>query len=321
MLPHANSCPLGSTLGSILFGGVDSAKFNGPLNLLPRLTDDEYSSSYAVPWTSAVIGVYGSDGQDAANQTYQLNVGAVLDTGTSSILLPQDLYQGLGQALGIDPNDPNPDVCQYANEGFYFSATFNNDPATTITINGSDIIKQKIDSNGDAVFSTDGSPVCASPFGPTDSSHAILGSPFLQAAYMAVDNDNSVIGLAQAKINATDNSVVACSSTSAGFPGASGKPSLSVSLTTFTPGPSPTKPPQVATSSVVSVQSATPTLAFLSTAKPKPTGSTTSGAAPSATTSKAAASLNLQAPITAVSLIPLFMSCVSVLVGGVAFLL
>ena len=106
----------GDVVGNVLFGGVDAAKFNSPIVIVPMITDGPASPFYTVPWSAVTIGVYPSDDQPGSNQTFPLNVPAVLDTGTATVMLPPSLFQGFGEALGITDPD-NTDFCAYKDVG------------------------------------------------------------------------------------------------------------------------------------------------------------------------------------------------------------
>ena len=80
------------------------------------ITEGPGSAFYTVPWSAVTIGVYPSDDQPGSNQTFSLNVPAVLDTGTAAVTLPPSLFQGFGEALGITDPD-NTDICAYKDVG------------------------------------------------------------------------------------------------------------------------------------------------------------------------------------------------------------
>ena len=131
-----------------------------------------------------------------------------------------------------------------------------------------------------------------------------MGQPLLQAALAVFDIDNQQIALAQAKINATDRMIEACTSTS-GIPCAS-TATATVSVSSVT-GSVTVAPVPLLNDTTVSAVAGSPTMSFLAasgTAKP------TSGAG----------SLTGQ-PSIGVSMVPLAITLALVLVGGVAFTL
>ena len=287
----------------MLFGGIDEAKFEGNLSLLPMLTADQNDKYYTVPWTSVVIGSYASNG---SSTKFDVNVPAIIDSGSAAVSLPPDMFMALGQALGI--TDPNVNFCDFASQQLYFSFEFNAD--THIVVNGSDIIKP--------TATADGSPFCKSPFiQGAEGAGPILGVPFMQAVYAVHDLDNKILGLAQAKKNATDSNIVKCDSTS-GVPGLG-----SWTVTNTASLPPATAAATVAmsdatvpTGTVASAEAPSPTLSFLSGGS---TASATSGA--SASASSGAAVSSRQPPVMIASVVPAAMCLLSMLAGGVAFFL
>ena len=139
----------------------------------------------------------------------------------------------------------------------------------------------------------------------------MLGQLFLQAALAIFDVDNQSIGLAQAKINATEKEIVACSGTS-GIPGVptvsttAAVSSASIGEATGTSGSEP-----IVTGTTVSAESANPTLPFLTGASGAATPSIVHGAAGSAK------QLSVMTGVT----VPVIVSGFSVIVGTMVVVL
>jgi hypothetical protein len=84
-----------TTSGSLLFGGVDAAKFSGLLqevDVEPQVDGDIYS--YFLDVTR--FGFTRPGSCRSYDLTYEgFSVGAVTDSGTSALILPPDVFQGL----------------------------------------------------------------------------------------------------------------------------------------------------------------------------------------------------------------------------------
>lgn len=195
--------------GSILFGGVDHAKYNGTLLKVPVLK----SSSSSV-YSSFLVALDGltvtSDGQTGSNILGGA-IRALLDSGTSLSYFPESVADELisNQLGGV-----------YSNSlGYYIqscdltgSLVFNFSGAV-IEVPFSSFLFPVTTATGRQVTSRNGQPVCAIGIQPITSSFALLGDTFLRNAYVVYDLKNNEIALAQAVMNATDSNVEAIKST------------------------------------------------------------------------------------------------------------
>lgn len=85
-----------SAEGSIIFGGYDTAKFDGDLTFLNIQPPAEY---YSV----ALTGVALTDDQGTQNLELSKPLAAILDSGTTTILLPTDMCNSLAYYFGAFP--------------------------------------------------------------------------------------------------------------------------------------------------------------------------------------------------------------------------
>lgn len=164
--------------GSIIFGGIDTEKYEGELTKYPVAG----SRGLALNVESADIG----------GQTIQLDKEILLDSGTSLNLWPQDLIDAVGKELNG----------KYQ-QGFYFvDCDQPTDKHLTF-----DFGQNKIDvSYQDLVWKSQG--YCLLGVQPGEST-LIFGDVFLRSAYVYYDLSLHEISIAQAKYTDASNIVAA----------------------------------------------------------------------------------------------------------------
>ncbi|MCJ1437798.1 hypothetical protein MMC27_007185 [Xylographa pallens] len=275
--------------GSILFGGVDTAKYSGSLASVPMINDPDSGKldRFIIPWT--LLNYTSEDG----NLTlYSGATGALLDSGTTAMTLPADIATQLASGLGLSPQADGTLLvnCELGTYGDAFTFGFNNDPDAVITVPLSNFIKPVLLVDGSAQVDQAGDPICKVLVSNAPFSFAILGDIFMTAGYFVFDLDNAIISMAQANLNTTESNVVALAASSG-----IGATTVSATVTvTVLPSATGTSVPlqilATATAKTVSIQSVAPTLK-LGSATAKAGGSVTgsaTGSSASATKSSAA---------------------------------
>lgn len=186
--------------GEILFGGINTAKFNGNLTTLPIVPHGVRTyAELKIAMTG--LAVHTRDQSDRLELgSRAMNV--VIDSGSTFCALPaltaRQLYRRLGaiydarEGLGlIDCSMRN----QNSRLTFNFSGASINVPMKEMILDPHDFgIKTRHD-------------VCFFGVIPIDANDgsAILGDTFLRSAYVAYDLDNNEISLAQAAVGKRDN--------------------------------------------------------------------------------------------------------------------
>ncbi len=88
--------------GSILFRGIDSEKYTGDLTALPIIMDDYYGNQsvveYGVALTSISIDTDAGNSSALSNSSFSQN--AILDSGTTGMVLPFDVAHAISEGLG-----------------------------------------------------------------------------------------------------------------------------------------------------------------------------------------------------------------------------
>ena len=212
--------------GNILFGGIDRQKFQGSLAILDLISD---SMSQTSDITSFNVRIEGFDVVDDSGDRVvdlpNLDSQAILDSGSTISLLPDDQVQELWDEFGVqafqDVLAPFVD-CAYKGEqgnGYVFEFRFD---GKTIRVPIDEMI---IDAYSDVQDLFEQDPllsqyfdgwdgVCmfgigsTGDFGIDSDQFTLLGATFLRSAYVVYDLENQQLGLAQANLNSTDTDIV-----------------------------------------------------------------------------------------------------------------
>lgn len=199
---------LDASTGSILFGGVDTDKYEGELQTLPIVQErGGVFAEFIIVLTG--MGQNGEDGSLFKDE----NVPVLLDSGSSLMYLPDQVANALYQTFNAqyDASQGAAFVnCNLANRqgslDFNFSGVKISVPLNELVI---------------VAAVSRGRPVCILGVGPAGNSVAVLGDTFLRSAYVVYDLDNNQISLAQTNFNATSSNVQEIKKGSGGVPNAS----------------------------------------------------------------------------------------------------
>ncbi|KAF7857812.1 uncharacterized protein EAF02_011179 [Botrytis sinoallii] len=199
-----------STEGSIIFGGMDTAKFTGNMTMLPILENDNgQATDFVISATSLAI-TGGSNNKRATTNIALPNkqTPVLLDTGNPSIDIPLPAVEAIGNALNANPGpDGSMQVtCDIANKGMNMVFGFS---GTTIQVPIEMMLTPAKNQDGTQAKDNNGNNLCVVPVNPTANEDDLLsfGAPFFSAAYAVMDLQNKKIGLAQAKVNATESNI------------------------------------------------------------------------------------------------------------------
>ncbi|OAA61653.1 aspartic-type endopeptidase [Niveomyces insectorum RCEF 264] len=228
-----------SETGSILFGGVDTEKFIGPLVTMPILqtaiSGEVSYSTFAV----TLNGLIAADGSARRATTIPFTgnqpVPAILDSGTTLSYLPDDLASSLFNAVGAYTDNEETGYTFIDCEApAAMAVTFELGRKAQITVPASELVlnvfadvQDDIPSNvpfentclfgiqslGDAVSGSPGSEESGDV-----TEFALLGDTFLRSAYVVYDLTNNQIGLAPANLNSSTSNVVELQASDAGIP-------------------------------------------------------------------------------------------------------
>jgi len=180
---------LDASMGSILFGGVNTDKFNGQLQTVPIIPEQGVYAEFIIALTG--VGVNGSEGSLVSN----LASPALLDSGSSLMYLPDNVAQDVFNAVGAQYDERQGAAfvdCDLANSDMTIDFTFS---SPTIRVGMDELV---------IVAGVDrGQPICILGIAPAGGSTPVLGDTFLRSAYVVYDITSNEISLAQTNFNST----------------------------------------------------------------------------------------------------------------------
>lgn len=187
---------LDASTGSILFGGVDTSKYEGQLTTIPVLNQEGLYYELAVALSGVSFG--GTDVSGSNN----LPIAVVLDSGTSLIYLPDAIAENIYKQVNVVLN---------GGTAYAYCEDANTDKNLTFTFSGKSInvpmnelyISVGTDTNGNPATFQNGKAACIFGIAPSGGSTPLLGDTFLRSAYVVYDLQNNEISLAQTDFNAT----------------------------------------------------------------------------------------------------------------------
>ena len=197
---------LDASTGSILYGGVDTSKFQGTLQTLPVQASRGTFRAFFVTLTGVSMG-----GSTIASNTA---TAVLLDSGTSLTYLPNDVTNSIYSAVGAKYDSSRGIAyvsCSLANNAQTLDFTFS---SPTISVSLSELVLQTSSSNGQ------GSSTCAFGIAPAGSSTPVLGDTFLRSAYVVYDINNNQISIAQTNFNSTTSNILEIANATSGVPSA-----------------------------------------------------------------------------------------------------
>lgn len=215
-----------ASTGSILFGGVDTAKYTGDLvsvNVYPSSRGGSVTS-FTVAWTS--LSVQSSSGTDQLTPV-NFAQAAILDSGTTITLLPDEIAAVVFQELGATVSQQLGAVvvpCALAKKSGSINYGFGGVGGPTIKVDVSQLVLPLSTSGGRIPTYNNGDPACQLGIQAAGSNPTLFGDTFLRSAYAVYDLDNNRIGLAQTDFDATGSNIVPFASNGAPIPSASSAP-------------------------------------------------------------------------------------------------
>lgn len=191
---------LSSPTGSMLYGGVDTAKIEGSLVTLP-IPPPNNAYEFQELWVTLNAASY-----DGIRTPNPLRVH--LDCGAQFISLPLDFAQSVFSSLGAQISVEGRAYvdCALAATSKPFDFEFGSaDSPTIIRVPLSSMIFP--DQDKVPLTTPENVPLCVLALSFDDDTHVTLGDSFLRSAYAVFDLSNNVISLAQAKYTAESNVV------------------------------------------------------------------------------------------------------------------
>ncbi|KAH8787657.1 aspartic peptidase domain-containing protein [Hyaloscypha finlandica] len=176
---------LGSSSGSILFGGIDTEKYYGTLSSIPINKDGNGPYLSRFPVSRAQF---------------------IPESSTVYMYLPQEnvdvIYSVFGVEIGLDKS-PYID-CKYNNSSYL---SFGFESGTVISVPYSEFVSKLFVPSlnpGNLTFSN----ICSFGIASTIGGDNLLGDFFLRSAYVVYDLTNNHIWMAPAVLNTTESNIV-----------------------------------------------------------------------------------------------------------------
>lgn len=209
----------GANTGSILFGGVDRAKYHGDLIALPIQPDSHSGTltSFTVALTS--INIAGRSGNSQYSRS-NLEIPVILDSGTTLTYLPDDIANEIIHGVGATTSREYGTVvpCSRADTAGTFSFGFGGAGGPVINVPLNELVVPLYDRAGNTVRFRSGQTACTFGINAAAGAPNLFGDTFLRSAYVVYDLQNNLIGLANTNFNATASDIVEISGTT--IPGA-----------------------------------------------------------------------------------------------------
>lgn len=194
--------------GSLLFGGVDVAKFHGNLTTLQIEKNHGQFEQFFVNLTDLRF-TNATDSSQFAIGKSTLPLPVLLDSGSTLMTLPEDIVNEVFSTLKIlKHNDKMPVFdCGLGQENSTLDFTF---ATAKISVPMSELVLPIYpDQDLDVITTDDDIPLCRlgitydTPTGPL-----ILGDTFLRSAFVVYDMTNNEISIAPTNFNAVDSNIV-----------------------------------------------------------------------------------------------------------------
>ncbi len=211
---------LDANTGSILFGGVNTAKYQGQLQTLPILREADVYYEFVIALTGISIG---EAGRQSAINLGGTSAVVLLDSGSSLTYLPNSLARIIFDQVGAQyfPEQEAAYVpCALQNNQSTIDFTFSS-PTISVPMNEL-VIDPGTNSDGSQVTFNDGTPACLFGIAPAGQGSSVMGDTFLRSAYVVYDLENNEISLAQTNFNSTEDNVLEIGTGTNSIPDATG---------------------------------------------------------------------------------------------------
>ncbi|KAL2887383.1 Acid protease [Ceratocystis lukuohia] len=222
--------------GSLLFGGVDTAKYSGDFKRVDIIPDPSLGYVYLQVNLTRVVASSSSGNDTLTSPDFPLTV--ILDSGSSLINLQSDLVKEIWTEVGaINGSQTATRVsgvthipstypllpCSRAKNNGSFSFRFGGADGPEISVPMSELVLSLTQTGTEAKFSSGdykGQDACYLGIMETGDIN-ILGDTFLRSAFVTYDLSNRQIALAQAVWGASDSSITTFTKLKETIPGSS----------------------------------------------------------------------------------------------------
>ncbi|EHL01863.1 putative aspartic-type endopeptidase opsB [Glarea lozoyensis 74030] len=181
-------------------------------------------TSFSVAFTS--LSATSSSGTDVLTPS-DFAVAAILDSGTTITLLPDDVAAVVYEELGAryySKLGATLVPCSLAQKNGSINYGFGGVDGPVIRVSVSELVLPLTLTNGQTPTFTNGQAACQLGIQPAGDLPVLLGDTFLRSAYVVYDLVNNRIALGQTNFNVTSSNIVPFASSGAPIPSASSAP-------------------------------------------------------------------------------------------------
>ncbi|RMZ78457.1 hypothetical protein DV737_g3904, partial [Chaetothyriales sp. CBS 132003] len=247
---------LDASTGTILFGGVNSAKYTGGLATVPVIKT--YGSYYTL---SVALTGFSISGENVSSSS--LPAAVLLDSGSTLTYLPDDITSTIyDQVSAVYDSSAGVAYAKCSLQDSDASLDFEFS-GQTISVPYNELLIEVSEVNGQQLTFKNGETACLFGIAPADDSTSVLGDTFLRSAYVVYDLDNNEISLAQTVFNATGDDVLEITTGTSAVPGATAVASAVTSVVSGATGGA----------TLVGVATSTPSSALSNSTSAAPTNS------------------------------------------------
>jgi len=213
--------------GSIVFGGLDTAKYYGPLATLNVVAEDEKPAHHFYLYLESVtMRPYNGSNQTIVRSTQERRYRTIPDTGSSTWSLPTSAYHKVIEHAGVTSTHdvllstsfedeklvkPCSDVAYGIADTTRYEITLAGNGTNTGTLNLelADLFTPLTSHDGSAVTNEAGQSMCWLRLEDAhDELFLITGTAAMRAGYWVFDLDNGQVSVAQANLRADSSNVV-----------------------------------------------------------------------------------------------------------------
>ncbi|KAG5358543.1 putative aspartic-type endopeptidase opsB [Yarrowia sp. B02] len=178
-----------SPQGTLLLGGIDYAKFQGALSIIPLANANAFQVEYQG------VGINGAG-------PYGRPQVAVLDSGTSYTFLPNDVWYAIYDQVGLSSQVNQNTGLNFVDCNKKATVSFDFGNGAIINVDSTELILKLSDILGDPQNTQ-----CVFGISSNDNTNGItlLGDTFLRSAYVVYDIEEKEVGIAQAVYTSNSN--------------------------------------------------------------------------------------------------------------------
>lgn len=207
--------------GSILFGGLDTDKYKGPLTTLNLVRNDgkERVDNFFLYLDEIKVQPSIGPGQTILRSTNDTKYLTVLDTGSPLWQIPMSAFgqvvEYTGAELSSDGSSmvrPCSEIARGVANTTHFEITLagNGSNTANLRVELADLFNPVTADDGSAVTDGTGRPICELVVAPQSGRHsfALISNSVMRAGYWVFDLDNGQVSLAQANLGANSSNVI-----------------------------------------------------------------------------------------------------------------